>query len=99
MIDRRTFLAIAGGSAAGLLVGCHKGAVAAGRVPPPSGGASHLDRMGVQLFTLPKLVEKDLDAALVMLAGLGYQEVELFGPFPFSVQAVQDQWRSMAPVL
>lgn len=90
MIDRRTFLAITGSSAAGYLLGCHKAAVAV---------ATRLDRIGVQLFTLPKLVEKDLDAALAMLAGLGYQEVELFGPFPFSLQAVQDQWRSMAPML
>lgn len=90
MVSRRTFLTIAGSSAAGYLLGCHKGAKVA---------SAGLDKIGVQLFTLPKLVEKDLDAALVLLAGLGYQEVELFGPFPFSLQAVQDQWRSLAPVL
>lgn len=99
MVTRRTFLAIAGGSAAGLLVGCHTGAHSAAPAPAASAGPSKLDRIGVQLFTLPKLVEQDLDAALAMLAGLGYQEVELFGPFPFSVQAVQDQWRSFAPIL
>ena len=99
MIDRRTFLAITGSSAAGLLVGCHTGVVAAAQTPAASPGVAPLGRIGVQLFTLPKLVEKDLDAALAMLAGLGYQEVELFGPFPFSVQAVQDQWRGMASIL
>ena len=99
MLDRRTFLAIAGGSAAGLLVGCHRGATSASQAPTASTSSSRLDRIGVQLFSLPKLLSQDLDAALAMLAGLGYQEVELFGPFPFSVQAVQDQWRSIAPTL
>ena len=96
MVDRRTFLAIAGSSGAGFLVGCH---TSSSQTPTTATRRSQLDRIGVQLFTLPKLVEKDLDGALAMLAGLGYQEVELFGPFPFSVQAVQDQWRSFAPVL
>lgn len=98
MVTRRTFLLVAGGSAAGLLVGCKKGAAPAQSATAATSPV-RLDRIGVQLFTLPKLVEQDLDAALAMLAGLGYQEVELFGPFPFSVQAVKDQWRSLAPML
>ncbi|HKC46403.1 MAG TPA: TIM barrel protein [Gemmatimonadales bacterium] len=99
MITRRTFVAIAGSSAAGLLVGCHSGAQAATPAPQASAGPSRLDRIGVQLFTMPKLVEQGVDAAFAMLAGLGYQEVELFGPFPYSVPAVQEQWRALAPRL
>ncbi len=101
MVSRRSFLAIVGGSAAGLMLGCRTGAGAqtAAQMPTTAPVPARLDRIGVQLFSLPKLLEQDLDAALAMLAGLGYQEVELFGPFPFSVPAVQQQWRSMAPML
>ncbi|HKE90408.1 MAG TPA: sugar phosphate isomerase/epimerase [Gemmatimonadales bacterium] len=99
MITRRTFVAIAGSSAAGLMVGCHRGAQVATQAPQASAGPSKLGRIGVQLFTMPKLVEQGVDAAFAMLAGLGYQEVELFGPFPYSVPAVQEQWRALAPRL
>jgi sugar phosphate isomerase/epimerase len=99
MVSRRRFLAIAGGSAAGFMVGCHAAAHSAAPAPTPSTKPSTLDRIGVQLFTLPKLVEQGVDAAFAMLAGLGYQEVELFGPFPYSVPAVQEQWRALAPRL
>lgn len=94
MVDRRTFLAIAGGSAAGLLAGCR-----ANRAAQTAAGTARLDRIGVQLFSLPKLVDQNVDAALAMLAGLGYREVELFGPYPFSVPAVQAQWRALTPRL
>ena len=99
MVSRRTFLAIASGSAAGLVLGCRTGATPATPEPGPSTGPARLDRIGVQLFSLPKLLERDVDAALALLAGLGYQEVELFGPFPFSMPAVQEQWRALAPML
>lgn len=99
MVSRRRFLSIAGGSAAGLMVGCHTAAHSAAPAPRTSTNFSTLDRIGVQLFTLPKLVEEGVDAAFAMLAGLGYQEVELFGPFPYSVPAVQEQWRALAPRL
>ncbi len=97
MVNRRTFLVVAGSSAAGLMVGCHPGARTAVAAPTTSPGPSKLGRIGVQLFTLPKLLDQGVDAAFAMLAGLGYQEVELFGPFPYSVPAVQEQWRGIAP--
>jgi sugar phosphate isomerase/epimerase len=86
MVSRRTFLATAGAAAAGL--------AARHRAAP-----DRLGRVGVQLFSLPKLLEQDLDGALAMVAGLGYQEVELYGPYPFSVPAEQAQWRALAPQL
>lgn len=99
MVDRRTFLGIAGSSAAGLVLGCRGSAMPVAQVPTAATGPVRLDRIGVQLFSLPKLLEQDVDAALAMLAGLGYREVELFGPFPFSLPTVQEQWRAMAPML
>jgi len=99
MVDRRTFLGIAGSSAAGLILGCRGSAVPVAQAPTSATGPARLDRIGVQAFSFPKLLEQDVDAALAMIAGLGYQEVELFGPYPYSLQAVQDQWRAMAPML
>jgi sugar phosphate isomerase/epimerase len=89
MPNRREFLTVAGASAAGLALGCHRAAV-----PGTSGvPADRLGPLGVGLFTLPKSLDRDFDGTLAMLAGLGYKEVELFGPYPFSVQSAQDGWK------
>ena len=90
MLNRRDFLAVAGASAAGLALGCHRGAPAVATATVP---ADRLGPLGVGLFTLPKSLDRDFDGALAMLAGLGYKEVELFGPYPFSVQSAQDGWK------
>lgn len=58
-----------------------------------------MKKVGVQLFSLPKLLEKDFSAAVKMLAQMGYKEVELYGPFPFSVDAVKENWKALAPML
>jgi len=50
----------------------------------PATRPSGLQRIGIQLFSLPKLLEADVRSALELLARIGYQEVELFGPYPFS---------------
>ena len=55
--------------------------------------------IGIQLFSLPKMLEKDLPAALKMLSGMGYKEVELYGPFPFSADEAKSSWKSMTPHL
>ena len=90
MVNRRAFLAAAGAAALAT-------ARAAGAAP--SGDAARLGRIGVQLFSLPKLLGQDFDGALGMLAGLGYKEVELFGPYPFSVPAAQAGWKAAAAQL
>lgn len=56
-------------------------------------------KIGIQLFSLPKLLEKDFVAAIKMLANMGYKEVELFGPYPFSAPAAQASWKAVAPML
>ena len=93
MLNRREFLAAAGASAASLALGCRGAAPAPGAtiVAP-----DHLGPLGVGLFTLPKSLEQDFDGTLAMLAGLGYREVEFFGPYSFSVPAAQDGWKGAA---
>lgn len=58
-----------------------------------------LNKVGIQLFSLPKLLEKDFRGAIMMLGQMGYKEVELFGPFPFSVNAAKERWNSITPRL
>lgn len=58
-----------------------------------------LNKIGVQLFSLPKLLDKDFSAAIAMLAQMGYKEIEMFGPYSFSSAATQERWSKMAPVL
>jgi hypothetical protein len=43
-----------------------------------------IDKIGIQFFSLPKLLEKDFAGALALLSKMGYKEVELYGPYPFS---------------
>jgi sugar phosphate isomerase/epimerase len=98
---RRQFLARAGAVAAALAAGCRSGA-GKGTAPnasTPTAGADRLGPLGVGLFTLPKSLEKDFDGTLAMLAGLGYKEVELFGPYPFSTDGAKAGWQQASQTL
>ncbi len=55
--------------------------------------------LGVQLFTIPKLVEADLPGTLALLGDIGYREVEFFGPYPFSTDATKEEFKRMAGML
>lgn len=55
--------------------------------------------IGIQLFSLPKLLEQDFPKAIQLLSQMGYQEVELFGPYSFSDPAVIAEWKALAPML
>ena len=58
-----------------------------------------LDRIGIQFFSLPKMLEKDFAGALAMLSKMGYKEVELYGPYPFSPDSEKKSWESITPSL
>ncbi len=51
-----------------------------------------LTSIGLQLFSLPQLLQQDLKKGIEMIAAMGYNELELFGPYPFSVTAAKDRW-------
>lgn len=61
--------------------------------------AAPLHPIGLQLFSLPKLLEKDLSQTLTMLQTMGYRELELFGPYPFSVAEAHANWNAITPML
>jgi sugar phosphate isomerase/epimerase len=58
-----------------------------------------IPKLGVQLFSLPRVMERDFRAGIAMLAGMGYKEVELYGPFPFSAPEAIAGWNAVTPQL
>ena len=58
-----------------------------------------LDRVGVALFTIPKLLDQDFAGALKLLADIGYKEVQFFGPYSFSDPTAHERWKSVSKSL
>ena len=77
----------------------HVSLLSAGFRPWAKRGTGHaartalLDRLGVGLFTIPTMVEKDFAGTMKVLAAIGYKEIETFGPYSWSAQVAQDRWR------
>ncbi len=60
------------------------------RTPPvlPAQTQSQIECAGVGLFTIPKLLEEDFSGTMARLVTIVYKEVELFGPYPYTVPEV-----------
>jgi sugar phosphate isomerase/epimerase len=58
-----------------------------------------LKKIGIQFFSLPQMLDNDLKGALSMLSKIGYREVELYGPYPFSTPAAIESWNAVTPSL
>jgi len=56
-------------------------------------------KVGIQLFTIPFMVDKDFEGTLKLLGETGYQEIEFFGPYPFSSQTTKEGWVRMQEML
>ena len=56
-------------------------------------------KLGVQLFTIPHLVDQDLKGTLKTLADIGYKEIEFFGPYPFSAASTIKEWTGLKQML
>ncbi len=63
------------------------------------GQSRPMKKIGIQLFSLPKMLSEDFRGTLAMLSDMGYEEVELFGPYPFSDPASIEQWQGMSSML
>lgn len=64
-----------------------------------SGAGGKLNKIGIQLFSLPKLLEKDVVGAISILQNMGYSQLELYGPYTFSEPAAWERWKSVTPSL
>jgi sugar phosphate isomerase/epimerase len=95
MMNRRSFVKVTAGAALGGIFGLDRRAwaadVAAGR---------SLDRIGVQLYTVRSLMEKDFAGTLKAVAEIGFEEVEFAGYFdhqPEEVKTILDRLGLAAP--
>ena len=88
MITRRDFIKLAAATPIGIAL----------RTPPvrPVQTQSQIERVGVGLFTIPKLLEEDFPGTMARLGTIGYKEVELFGPYPYTVPEVVASWEPIA---
>lgn len=91
-INRRQFIKAATFVAAGAHA-VHSAAMGAG------GKFSRLDRVGLQVWSIARFLEQDLEAGLKMLSQAGYKDLELFGPYPFSTQSDKDSWKGITQML
>ena len=58
-----------------------------------------LDHLGLSLFSVPMMLEKDLTGGLELLWEMGFRELELYGPYPFSSESNKEFWRQTTPML
>ncbi len=58
-----------------------------------------LKNIGLQLFSIPLPLEQDFEGTLAMIAGMGYRELELYGPYPFSAESNKTRWAGLTPML
>ncbi len=65
----------------------------------PSFFTGQVNSVGIQLFSIPKLMEKDTEGTLRQLAELGYREIEFYGPYDFSAQSTKDGWNQITGAL
>jgi sugar phosphate isomerase/epimerase len=93
MKSKRDFLKTCGALAVGSLI--------LPRLPLPTLFSSdqQIDHVGVQLFSIPKILEKDFAGTMKMLAGIGYKEIEFYGPYPFSAKEDVERWDAVTPSL
>ena len=78
MIDRRHFVKISAGAALGGIVGPKHSSLAG--IAEATGDRS-LDRIGVQLYTVRTLMEKDFEGTLEAIAEIGFDQVEFHDYF------------------
>lgn len=55
-----------------------------------------IDQVGLGLFSIPSMLDKDFKGAIEMLAKMGYTEIETFGPYSFSTQQTIDNWNAVS---
>jgi sugar phosphate isomerase/epimerase len=61
--------------------------------------SAKIKKVGIQLFSLPKSLDLDFVGTIKMLSLMGYKEIEVFGPYPFSTQSAKDSWNAVTPML
>ncbi|RYG53300.1 MAG: sugar phosphate isomerase/epimerase [Chitinophagaceae bacterium] len=92
MCNRRQFILSSSMAAAGAILSS-RSLFASGQTHPS------IKNAGLQLWSIAKFLEKDFKGNLDMLAGIGYKELELYGPYPFSSDKDKEVWKQIAAVV
>lgn len=60
---------------------------------------SKIQNVGLQLWSIAKTLENDFEGTLQLLSQIGYRDLELFGPFPFSTEKDKAIWETITPMV
>lgn len=55
--------------------------------------------LGLGLFSVPKGLNDDLEGTLDMFAAIGFEELEVFGPYTFSDEKTKQEWAATSQML
>jgi sugar phosphate isomerase/epimerase len=58
-----------------------------------------IDSLGLQLFSLPFLMQENPAKSLELIAEMGYKEIELYGPYPFSAEENKKEWAQISNLI
>jgi sugar phosphate isomerase/epimerase len=97
MIDRRHFVRFTAGAACGGFLGLGHASLTRSAA---AAGDQSLDTIGVQLYTVRTLMEKDFEGTLEAIAEIGFHQVEFFnyyGRQPRQVRQILDRLGLEAP--
>ncbi len=57
------------------------------------------NKLGIQLFSVPKMLSDNFESGVKMLANLGFKELELYGPYSFSDIDTIKRWEQTGKML
>jgi sugar phosphate isomerase/epimerase len=60
---------------------------------------SNIKIVGLQLWSIAKTLEQDFVGTLQLLSQIGYKELELFGPYPFSTEKDKVSWNAITSMV
>lgn len=79
----------------------HSGVLSLASIAPGSVFSANglIGKVGLGLFSIPKMLDANVDTAFGMLHQMGYREVELYGPYEFSTAKAKQSWAAVTPQL
>jgi sugar phosphate isomerase/epimerase len=57
------------------------------------------NKLGIQLFSIPKMLSEDFVKGIKFLSTHGYKELEFYGPYSFSADSAHASWKGAAQML
>ena len=91
MLNRREFIKASATAAAGTIVTSSS--------MNASFKKAKISNIGLQLWSIAKTLEMDFTGSLQMLSQIGYKELELFGPYPFSSEKDKASWNTITSMV